>query len=869
MSAGPHVPAGGDVRLSHPVGERSDAELLAASRTGDQEAYGELFRRHAPSATALARRLTGHPSDADDLVSEAFTKVLAALKNGNGPTSALRPYLLTAVRRVHVDRAVAAQRVQPTDDMGAHDPGIPFVDPALAGLERSMVAKAYQQLPERWQMVLWHTEIEELSPKDIAPLLGMSPNAVAALALRARAGLREAYLAAHVTTTTSPECERMLPKLAAYVRGSAAARERAAVDRHLPQCEDCRAVLAELQDVGGRMRAVIAPLILGVAATGYLADIAAMPALAAPALASAPTVGVATPGPVAGQPASASATTASSGTAGASAAAAGGNLAGWLVGAAATVIVVGAVAGAVTLGQNNAQQAATPGAEGAPGAGSTSSAAPQVPGQPQQEPGATPPSGIGPAATPGGGNSTPQTPLSDRFSPNAGGSTPPSSATPPAPTVPTPDAATPAETARPTTPSSTTPAPLPSPVVPNPTPTDPAPPTNPNPPVDPPVVPPVDPPVEPPVDPPVEPPVDPPVEPPVDPPVDPSPAPTPEVVAVTDTLVSGDSGSLSIRVPAAEGQEVTVTFSVPSPLSVAGELPAGCTPVSTETGTELTCTGVGAQDLAVPISVVGATTDVAAPVVITVTGPNLTASTHTVTFSVSPAQPPAAAVVTVPEQPITPGVDRLVAITLAGGDPTLAYTVQVPLPAPLLVAVPPGCDLVEGVLTCQVPGNGTLTIPLSVAPIEFSMEVPSQVTVTGPGVVTPITSPFNLTVEPVKPPDPVQPPTVRVTTPQQFRAETRIMTVALSDTAPERVYTTTIDLPQLLHWGEALPEQCWLTPIESTIRLTCETTGDVSLALPVYADSVGSATDVWFSVNVTSPGVPAVVTEVRGKAIPN
>ena len=172
---------------------RSDAELLAASRTGDQLAYGELFRRHAPAATALARRLTGHPSDADDLVSEAFTKVLSALKNGSGPTSAMRPYLLTAVRRVHVDKAVAGQRVQPTDDIGAHDPGVPFVDPALADLERSMVAQAYQQLPERWQMVLWHTEVEELSPRDIAPLLGMSPNAVAALALRARAGLREAY----------------------------------------------------------------------------------------------------------------------------------------------------------------------------------------------------------------------------------------------------------------------------------------------------------------------------------------------------------------------------------------------------------------------------------------------------------------------------------------------------------------------------------------------------------------------------------------------------------------------------------------------------------------------------------------------------
>ncbi|MFV0458733.1 MAG: sigma-70 family RNA polymerase sigma factor [Actinomycetales bacterium] len=366
------------LRSSVDSSERSDAELLAATRTGDENAYAELFRRHSGAATALARRLTGHPSDADDLVSEAFTKVLAALRNGSGPTSALRPYLLTAVRRVHVDRAVAGKRVQPTDDMSVHDPGVPFVDPALAGLERSMVAQAYQQLPERWQMVLWHTEVEELSPKDIAPLLGMSPNAVAALALRARAGLREAYLAAHVTTTSSPECERMLPKLAAYVRGSASARERAAVERHLPDCEDCRGVLAELQDVGGRMRAVIAPLILGTAATGYLADVAALPAVAAPfsqtAAGAVSSAGGGSSGGSAGSGAQGGAGAGGGGAgAGAGATAATTALGGWLAGSAAAVIVVGAVVGAVVLAQNAPQRPAasqSASAEGEPGAGS-------------------------------------------------------------------------------------------------------------------------------------------------------------------------------------------------------------------------------------------------------------------------------------------------------------------------------------------------------------------------------------------------------------------------------------------------------------------------------------------------------------------
>jgi hypothetical protein len=36
-----------------------------------------------------------------------------------------------------------------TDEMEAFDPGVPFADPAVAGLERTMIADAFASLPER------------------------------------------------------------------------------------------------------------------------------------------------------------------------------------------------------------------------------------------------------------------------------------------------------------------------------------------------------------------------------------------------------------------------------------------------------------------------------------------------------------------------------------------------------------------------------------------------------------------------------------------------------------------------------------------------------------------------------------------------
>src|SRR5690349_11329585 len=98
----------------------SDAELIARGRSGDREAYGDLFARHHHAAERMARQLVP-ANDADDLASDAFAKVLDALRNGGGPDVSFRAYLLTTVRRVHVDRIRAGRKVTSTDDIAAYE----------------------------------------------------------------------------------------------------------------------------------------------------------------------------------------------------------------------------------------------------------------------------------------------------------------------------------------------------------------------------------------------------------------------------------------------------------------------------------------------------------------------------------------------------------------------------------------------------------------------------------------------------------------------------------------------------------------------------------------------------------------------------
>ena len=248
--------------------ELSDAELIVGARKGDPEAYGELYRRHVGSALAAARALSRSRSDADDITSEAFARVLRALQSGSGPEVSFRPYLVTAIRNVFYDR-VRRNREEPTEDM-SDEVNVALLDAADRQDDGAFAAAAFASLPERWQLVLWHTEVEGRSVSEVAPILGLVPNAVAALAYRAREGLRQAYLQAHLREQTAAECRACAANLGAYVRDGLSARDRKRVDAHLEGCSSCAALVAELSDTNNTLRAALIPVLIGVSSAAYL-----------------------------------------------------------------------------------------------------------------------------------------------------------------------------------------------------------------------------------------------------------------------------------------------------------------------------------------------------------------------------------------------------------------------------------------------------------------------------------------------------------------------------------------------------------------------------------------------------------------------
>ncbi|MGX7823679.1 sigma factor [Actinokineospora sp. 24-640] len=232
-----------------------DRVLLERLRAGENAAFGELFSRHCDAVRRLALGLVSDRAEADDLVAEAFFRVLQAIRRGSGPVDNVRGYLLIVARRVAWEWNGRRRDVPVSDEeldvrVGA--------DPDTTGqsTERTLITRAFVSLPERWRSVLWKVEVEGERPAVVAGNFGLSPNATAALARRARQGLRAAYLQAHLTTESRPTgCRPVLEKLGAYTAGAIKGAEHHRVSSHLAACQSCTSMYDELRDVCSGLRA--------------------------------------------------------------------------------------------------------------------------------------------------------------------------------------------------------------------------------------------------------------------------------------------------------------------------------------------------------------------------------------------------------------------------------------------------------------------------------------------------------------------------------------------------------------------------------------------------------------------------------------
>ena len=243
--------------------ELSDAELVERVRDGDLDAYGVLWARHVNAVTVFARHTSRR--DAEDLVAESYTRVLVAIRSGRGPTTAFRAYLFSTVRRTAIDtirrhdsRYVVTDQVEVLDRPVAQSPE----DEAIATALGQNARQALASLPDESRTLLWDLIVHEQTPARIAGHLGLSPNAVASRAKRARELLRVAFLSALAAPSdalsagpqSGPECRPARRRFGAYVRNTLPGAAQIRLEEHLAGCGRCRDALDQLRTIEATIR---------------------------------------------------------------------------------------------------------------------------------------------------------------------------------------------------------------------------------------------------------------------------------------------------------------------------------------------------------------------------------------------------------------------------------------------------------------------------------------------------------------------------------------------------------------------------------------------------------------------------------------
>lgn len=177
--------------------DRSDADLVGLALAGQQNAFGELMRRHRDPVFRIARGQTGDATEALDVTQETFVSAFAALERYDR----VRPFRLwiarIAINKCHDwARRRTVRRfftfARPIEEGGTvADPAQTPEEAAASRRELARINAAIAVLPANLKDVLTLRALEGLSQAEAAQILGVSEKAVETRLYRARHKLNE------------------------------------------------------------------------------------------------------------------------------------------------------------------------------------------------------------------------------------------------------------------------------------------------------------------------------------------------------------------------------------------------------------------------------------------------------------------------------------------------------------------------------------------------------------------------------------------------------------------------------------------------------------------------------------------------------
>lgn len=192
-----------DAALVAGVELKVERDLLDRLRAGDAAAFEILIQLYGGRMLAVARRLLSNEEDARDAVQDAM---ISAFRSINGFTGASR--LSTWLHRITVNSALMKLRTRRRQAETSIESLLPSYlddghravpvaewsqtaeDVARSRETRAIVRDSISKLPENYRIVLMLRDIEELTTREAAEMLGIDEGALKVRLHRARLALR-------------------------------------------------------------------------------------------------------------------------------------------------------------------------------------------------------------------------------------------------------------------------------------------------------------------------------------------------------------------------------------------------------------------------------------------------------------------------------------------------------------------------------------------------------------------------------------------------------------------------------------------------------------------------------------------------------
>ncbi len=175
---------------------------LESLHVGNPEEFSRLVNTYSSKIYSLAIKMLNQQQDAEDVLQETFFKAYRGLKSFDG-----RSKLSTWLFRIAMNEALMVLRRKHPDTLSIDEPleteegeqePLQIIDwcclpenELLSGESRERLDAAVQKLPESLRVVFLLRDINDLSTRETAEVLGLSDTAVKTRLSRARLRLRE------------------------------------------------------------------------------------------------------------------------------------------------------------------------------------------------------------------------------------------------------------------------------------------------------------------------------------------------------------------------------------------------------------------------------------------------------------------------------------------------------------------------------------------------------------------------------------------------------------------------------------------------------------------------------------------------------